>query len=40
MEELRELVEDFMDRHKEMKEFEEELEKHKEELTPGQIGES
>ena len=29
-----------MERHAELKEFEEELEKHKEDLTPGQIGES
>ena len=40
MEELRELVDDFMERQKELKEFEEELKKHKNELTPGTIGES
>ena len=40
MQELKELVEEFMDKHKELKEFEDELEKHKNELTPGQIGES
>ena len=40
MQELKELVEDFMDKHSELKEFEEELKKHKDELTPGTIGES
>ena len=40
MEDLKEMVEDFMDKHKDLKEFEEELEKHKDELTPGTIGES
>ena len=40
MQELRELVEEFMDKHKDLKEFEEELKKNKEKLTPGQIGES
>ena len=40
MQELKELVEEFMDKHKDLKEFEEELKKHKDELTPGQIGES
>ena len=40
MQELKELVNEFMDKHKELKEFEEELQKHKDELTPGTIGES
>lgn len=40
MQDLKELVEEFMDKHSELKEFEEELKKHKDELTPGQIGES
>ena len=40
MEELKELVEDYMDKHKDLKEFEEELEKNKDKLTPGTIGES
>ena len=40
MQELKELINDFMDKHKELKEFEEELEKYKDELTPGTIGES
>ena len=40
MEDLKELVEEFMDKHDELKEFEEELEKNKDKLTPGTIGES
>tara|TARA_Y100000593_G_scaffold60278_1_gene111736 strand:+ start:1604 stop:1942 length:339 start_codon:yes stop_codon:yes gene_type:complete len=34
------LVEEFMDKRKDLKELEEELKKHKEMLTPGQIGEA
>ena len=37
---LKELLDDYMDRHKDLKELEKELKKHKEMLTPGQIGES
>ena len=37
---LKELIDEFMDKRKDLKEFEEELKKHKDELTPGQIGES
>ena len=40
MEDLKEMVEDFMDKHKDLKEFEEELKKNKDKLTPGTIGES
>ena len=40
MQDLKELVEEFMDKQSELKEFEEELKKHKKDLTPGQIGES
>ena len=40
MQDLKELVDDFMDKHQELKEFEEELKKHKKELTPGIVGES
>ena len=40
MEELKELVEDYMDKAQDLKEFEEELKKNKDKLTPGQIGES
>ena len=37
---LRELIDEFMDKQKDLKELEEELEKHKEDITPGQVGES
>jgi len=40
IQELKELVEEFMDRQDDLKEFEEELEKNKDKLTPGTIGES
>ena len=40
MQELKELVEEFMDKQQDLKEFEEELKKNKDKLTPGQIGES
>tara|TARA_R100000664_G_C2738679_1_gene127539 strand:+ start:865 stop:1254 length:390 start_codon:yes stop_codon:yes gene_type:complete len=39
-ESLKELLDDFMSKRNELKEFEEELEKHRDKLTPGQIGES
>ena len=37
---IKEIVEEYMSQHNELKEFEEELKKHKEEITPGTIGES
>ena len=37
---IKELVEEYMSKQKGLKEFEEELKKHKEEITPGTIGES
>ena len=37
---LRELIDEFMTKQKDLKEFEEELKKNKDKLTPGQIGES
>jgi len=37
---VQELIDDFMDRKEELKEFEEELEEHKDKITPGQIGEA
>jgi|TARA_B100000287_G_C20594956_1_gene765768 hypothetical protein len=40
MQHIKEMVEEYMDKHKELKEFEEELKKNKDKLTPGQIGES
>jgi hypothetical protein len=39
-EELREVLEDFMAKKNELKEFEKELKKNKDMLTPGQVGES
>tara|TARA_B100001778_G_C18465389_1_gene573182 strand:- start:75 stop:494 length:420 start_codon:yes stop_codon:yes gene_type:complete len=38
--ELKELFDDFKSRKNELKEFEKELKKHKDKLTPGQVGES
>ena len=40
MQELKELVNEFMDKQQDLKEFEKELEENKDKLTPGQIGES
>ena len=40
MQHIKELVDDFMDKAKGLRDFEKELEKHKDELTPGTIGES
>ena len=37
---IKEVVEEYMSKQKGLKEFEEELKKHKEEITPGTIGES
>ena len=37
---LRELIDEFMDKRKDLKEFEEELRKNKDKITPGEIGES
>ena len=37
---IKELVEDYMSKQKGLKEFEEELEKVKGEITPGQVGEA
>ena len=37
---IKELVEEFMDKAKDLKELEKELKKHKDQITPGQIGES
>ena len=38
--ELKGLLNEFMDKQQDLKEFEEELKKHKDKLTPGQVGES
>ena len=40
MKHLKELVEEYMDKAKDLKEFEKELKKHKDKVTPGQVGES
>ena len=40
MRHIKELLDEYMDKHKDLKEFEEELKKHKDKLTPGQVGES
>lgn len=39
-ESLKEVLEEFMSKQKDLQEFEEELQKHKEEITPGTVGES
>ena len=40
VEELKELFDEFNSKKEDLKEFEKELKKHKDKLTPGQIGES
>ena len=37
---VKETLDEFIDKREELKEFEEELKKHKGQITPGQIGES
>ena len=37
---LKDLIDDIIEQHKDLKEFEEELEKYRNEITPGQVGES
>ena len=37
---IKELIDDILERHSELKEFEDELKKHKDDITPGQVGES
>ena len=37
---IKELIDDILDRHKDLKDFEDELKKHKDDITPGQVGES
>ena len=39
-ERLKKLVDDLIERHKDMDEFEKEIEKHKDKIVPGQVGES
>ena len=38
--EMKKMVDDIIDKKQDLKEFEEELKKHKDKLTPGQMGES
>ena len=40
MNNIKELFDEFMDKKRDLKELEEELEKHKDDITPGQLGES
>ena len=37
---MKALIDDILDRHADLKEFEDELKKHKDKITPGQVGES
>ena len=39
-ESLKAILDEFMDKRKDLIEFEKELKKHKDQLTPGQVGES
>jgi CRISPR/Cas system CSM-associated protein Csm2 small subunit len=39
-ENLKEVLEEFMDKRQDLIEFEKELKKHKDQLTPGQVGDS
>ncbi len=40
MRSIQDLVSEFMDRHESLQELEEELKKHKDKITPGQVGEA
>ena len=37
---MKDMIEEYMEKHKDLKELEKELQKHKDEITPGQVGES
>ena len=37
---LKDIIDNIIERHTDLKEFEDELEKHKDKITPGQVGES
>ena len=39
-EDLKELIDDIIERHSDLKEFEDELKKHKDKIVPGQVGEA
>ena len=37
---LKDIIDDILERHSDLKEFEDELKKHKDKITPGQVGET
>ena len=37
---LKDIIDDILERQSDLKEFEDELKKHKDKITPGQVGES
>ena len=37
---LKDIIDDIVERHSDLKEFEDELKKHRDKITPGQVGES
>ena len=37
---LKDIIDDILERHQDLKEFEDELKKHKDKITPGQVGET
>ena len=37
---MKELIDDILERHEDLKEFEDELKKHRDQITPGQVGET
>ena len=37
---IKDIIDNIIERHENLKEFEDELEKHKDKITPGQVGES
>ena len=37
---MKELIDDILERHSDLKEFEDELKKHRDKITPGQVGET
>ena len=37
---LKDIIDDIIERHSDLKEFEDELKKHKDKITPGQVGEA
>ena len=39
-EDLKKLIDDIIERHSDLKDFEDELKKHKDKINPGQVGES